>query len=197
MGMGIFIKILHGEIMIIFGAETLGFSSESVVLAISILCFEEKINYDYDSLVRLTTEYKLSVPDQVDIGRTVDRSTYEWWKGRTPELRNRYLSPAGISISEMVDCVNNSIKVFSDIESSPIVLSRGYLSKFVLESLYRNNNSTLSITHKQWKETGTMLDCLKESSVFGYCSVDIGLNYCQANLMEKTAYDAYMLLKGY
>ena len=102
-----------------------------------------------------------------------------------------------MSVVDCLNSINENLKVYRDNHApDTIILSRGFLSKYILESLYRGEGMECPIKHNQFRETATMIDCLKESGSNGFCVTDKNISYSTADLIEKTAYDAYMILKG-
>jgi hypothetical protein len=66
--------------MFVFDIESLGVESNSVVLSVGMVYFNPEEQPSYDDLIKNSLFIKLNAKDQIDrLGRTVTKSTLEWW----------------------------------------------------------------------------------------------------------------------
>lgn len=59
--------------------ETLGTHADSVVLSVGIVAVDSTKDYTYDELIKNGFYKTLQVKPQVDAGRSIQKSTLDWW----------------------------------------------------------------------------------------------------------------------
>lgn len=62
--------------------ETLGLRTDAVILSVGVVPFTFEDAPDFQNLCADGHYFKLSVRDQIELGRTIDDSTAEWWQNQ-------------------------------------------------------------------------------------------------------------------
>ncbi len=183
--------------MFILGCETLGLESNAVVLSAGLLHIEFGENYDFVDLINQVVFVKFNVREQVETyKRNVEKGTVIYWKSLPKEIREHACIPSDKDYS--VQNGLNVLKNYANNYPDDMVLSRGLLSKMWMESLCRSSNISNLFKHNQYAETGTMINCIKDTGKTGFCDIDgFDKSVVNKNILEhRIAYDAYMVLNG-
>ena len=64
--------------MFIFDTESLGVESNAVVLSAALIHFDPEMRPTYDDLLEDACFVKFSAKEQIDMGRTISKSTLQW-----------------------------------------------------------------------------------------------------------------------
>lgn len=183
--------------MYILGCETLGLESNAVVLSAGLLHFELGVDYTFNNLVESVRFVKFDVKEQVEkYKRSIEKGTVTYWKSLSKEAREHTCIPSDDDY--FVSDGLFWLRELADEHPDDMVLSRGFLSKTWLESLCRSSNNSNLFKNNQYAETGTMINCIKDTGKNGFCVVDgFDKSVMNKNILEhRLAYDAYMLLNG-
>lgn len=79
---------MSGTTQLLFDCESLGISSDAVVLDCSCIVYDLIRDKDKSLVELMETQgktFKLSVVEQKKMGRKIDQSTVEWWSTQGPE----------------------------------------------------------------------------------------------------------------
>ena len=83
--------------------ETLGTSPDTVVLTIGGIKFDPM----EDDGLHSQFYYRLDADEQIEMGRTVDEKTLEWWEKQPEEIRKEAMDPEDrISVEETLKALN-------------------------------------------------------------------------------------------
>ena len=73
--------------MFLFDVETLGVESNAVVLSAALIHFDPEKRPTYQDLLDNACFVKFNAKEQLDMGRTVSKSTLAWWKEQHEYVR--------------------------------------------------------------------------------------------------------------
>jgi hypothetical protein len=83
--------------------ETLGTSPDTVVLTIGGI----KFNPHEDDGLHSEFYYRLDADEQINMGRSVDEKTIQWWETQSEEVKNEAMSPDDrVSVEETLRALN-------------------------------------------------------------------------------------------
>ena len=109
--------------------ETLGTSPGTVVLTIGGI----KFNPHEDDGLHSQFYYRLDADEQIEMGRTVDEKTLEWWEKQPEEIRKEALETTGrISTEQSLKALNKWLVGVDKIWCQGPVFDIG-----ILENLYK------------------------------------------------------------
>ena len=109
--------------------ETLGTSPDTVVLTIGGI----KFNPHEDDGLHSQFYYRLDADEQIEMGRTVDEKTLEWWEKQPEEIRKEALETTGrISTEQSLKALNKWLVGVDKIWCQGPVFDIG-----ILENLYK------------------------------------------------------------
>ena len=109
--------------------ETLGTSPDTVVLTIGGIKFDPMADDELHS----EFYYRLDVDEQIDMGRTVDEKTLEWWETQSEEVKKEAMSPEDrVSVEETLKALNKWLVGVDKIWCQGPVFDIG-----ILENLYK------------------------------------------------------------
>lgn len=184
--------------MYILACETLGFESKSVVLSAGLLWFDlnrsGSSSMIYDEFVNNVRFVKFNIRTQIErYNRIIDKETLKYWDSHSEEAKVNNFIPN----KELDRPVVSGIEYLREyIRDDSLVASRGFLSKFCLESLCRDAKIPVLFKHNRYAETSTLLNCIKADCTNGWCEVpnfDKGLLNTNS-LAHKIAYDALQIV---
>ena len=109
--------------------ETLGISPDTVVLTIGGIKFDPMADDELHS----EFYYRLDVDEQIDMGRTVDEKTLEWWETQSEEVKAEALDTNDrIPVEETLKALNKWLVGVDKIWCQGPVFDIG-----ILENLYK------------------------------------------------------------
>ena len=109
--------------------ETLGTSPNTVVLTIGGI----KFNPHEDDGLHSDFYYRLDADEQIEMGRTVDEKTLEWWEKQDEEVKNEALDPNNrVPVEETLRALNKWLVGVDKIWCQGPVFDIG-----ILENLYK------------------------------------------------------------
>ena len=135
--------------------ETLNTRPDSVILTIGAVKFNS-----HDTGIIDRFYMKPDVDEQLDLGRSVDESTIEWWSKQNQEAREEAFSVSGRtsykdSIASLAKFCWNSSRVWSNGASFDIVLVEHAMSQ--LEIVFPWRHWEIRDTRTLWDVTGVKL----------------------------------------
>ena len=184
--------------MFILDLETLDIESSAVILSAAILHFDETKEYAYDQLLSRTCFVKFNLKEQVQqYKRTVSKETIAWWKSQSEETKKVSFYPSDRDTNLLVGL--NKLKDYVDSnEGERIVWVRGTLDQITFNSLCKAAKFPPLFPFKNYMETRTAINLLKETAKSGYCDVpgfDKNL-VIKHNPIHDVCYDALQILSG-
>jgi hypothetical protein len=163
--------------MYFFDIETLGISSESVILSAAILYVDvNKPNHTIESLRDDTLFVKFKVKEQVEqYKRTTDKSTIAWWTTQCDNIKklSYYPSKEDVSVTQGITYLRNFIKSFNVYPEKDLIWTRGNLDSVVMDSLCRASNESLLMPYWAYRCTRTFICTQATISNKGYCDIDL------------------------
>jgi hypothetical protein len=199
------------SVMFCYDIETLDLESTAVILSAAITCFELNDANLYSSSTELFNELlkrghliKFDAKDQVSLGRTVGKSTLDWWATQDKEVRKYSLTPTpnDVSAKEGIERIINYVKFWGG-QKDGLFWIRGGLDQLCTESLCKKvgyANGVGDILHyNRWCDVRTFLRLMKDTTDRqGYCTVpDFDKNLvAKHNPLHDVCYDALMMLRG-
>ena len=183
-----------------FDVETLGVESNSVVLSAAMIHFDPEMRPTYQDLLDNACFVKFNAKEQMDVGRTVSKSTLEWWKEQHEYVKKVSLEPSREDMT-----VENGMQKFYDYMAKfpnadkQTMWARGSLDQLVIDSLAVKVGSLEITDYAQWRDVRTAVDIMY-GSTNGYCEVDHPLfsrhNVIKHHPVHDCALDAMMLMYG-
>lgn len=185
--------------MFMFDIETLGIESNSVILSFACIYFDPSLKYTYEDLLGQAIFVKLDSKDQVErLGRTVTKSTLDWWAGQSSEnkLKSFIPSTSDVKAEDAIEKLRQWSKQFPDNTNIP-VWARGNLDQMAIGSLENACKVDTVFHFGRWRDVRTAVDLLTNSSN-GYCDIkDFDKNQVKKHdPVHDCAYDIMMLLYG-
>lgn len=186
--------------------ETLGIESTSVILSNTFLLVnpDELSNDNTEAFFQLcenSITVKFKVKPQLDVGRTTDKSTVEWWKKQTEYAQKISFLPSkndvdpkiGIrQLRDWYDKIPNSKKL-------PVWV-RGSLDQPCFQSLLRNYSEQEFVSYNAYRDVRTMIELVyPDTAKGGYVEIpDFDtIRHVYKHVPEHDcAYDALMMLRG-
>ena len=178
----------------IFDIETLGLESTTVILSAAITHLENDREYTYQELLDSTKFIKFNKKEQIEAGRTITRSTIDWWKEQEEHCKKISYYPNDIDIS-----VIEGLSILREIyKKGETIWSRGSLDQIAIDSLARTFKQEVIAPYWVYRDIRTAIDILKTSSKNGYCDIpDFDKTLViKHDPIHDCSYDALQLLKG-
>ena len=149
--------------VMVMDAESLGTKDSAVVLSYGMVITDPSVEKTFEEIYRDDTLYiKLSIKDQVSKGRTIDKSTLEWWKKQGAEA-SHVLSPSkdDVTVEAALSMIDNfmSQKNFNPKQSTS--WSRGLIDHRWLEDMCKMVGRNSLVPFWMPREIRTQIDCLK------------------------------------
>ena len=191
--------------MWMFDVETLGIESNSVILSMALIYFNPEEKPTYDQLLNNAFFVKLDAKDQTErLGRTVTKSTLDWWSTQSILTKNLSLVPKNddVKAEDALDMMREFVakqcaKTPEAMNST--VWARGNLDQMVLGSLENKLDRGPIFHFGRWRDVRTAVDIFTGSKN-GYCKVehpefnqDLVIKH---NPIHDCAYDIMMLIYG-
>lgn len=184
--------------MYVFDIETLGTESTSVVLSAAIIEFDMESDFTYKELIERATFVKFDAKEQIQkYGRTVDKTSLEWWNKQCSHSRKQSLTPSSLDVFAI-----DGIDIFRDVIKPGFkIWTRGSLDQIVFDSLCKSVGTEPIAHYKVWRDIRTAVDLLRETSRDGYCKIrdDVefdGNDVIKHDPVHDCAYDIMMLRYG-
>lgn len=188
--------------MFMYDVETLGIESNSVILSMACIYFNPEDKPTFKQLVENAFFVKLNSKYQTEhLGRTVTKSTLEWWAKQPEMLKKQSLIPSAnrdAMPNEAIDAMAEWSKQFPNNEKC-VVWARGNLDQMCLGSMEDKLGREALFHFGRWRDVRTAVDVLT-GSTNGYCDVDHPEfnrdDVIKHNPIHDCAYDAMMLMYG-
>ncbi len=186
--------------MFMFDVETLGVESSCVVLSCALIHFDPEKRPTYDDLLADACFVKFNAKEQMDVGRTVSKSTLQWWKEQHEYVRKVSLEPSREDVT-----AENGIKMLHDYMAKfpnaheQTMWARGSLDQLAIDSLAVKFGLQEITGYNMWRDVRTAVDLLY-GTTNGYCSVDHPLfkrhEVIKHHPVHDCALDAMQLMYG-
>ena len=186
--------------MFIFDVETLGVESNAVVLSAALIYFDAEKRPTYQDLLDDACFVKFNAKEQMNAGRTVSKSTLDWWKTQHEYVKKVSLEPSrdDISVQEGFDKFYSYIDQY-DKNRERTFWARGSLDQLVIDSLAVKFGLQEITGYNRWRDVRTAVDIFTGSKD-GYCHVSHPLferhQVIKHHPVHDCAYDAMMLMYG-
>ena len=190
--------------MYMFDIETLGKSSESVVLSMACIHFETAIDKRPTPQELRDSAFfvKLDAADQIKrLHRKVDKSTVDWWAKQCDLVRDKSFTakPDDVKLEDGVEMLREWAKPYGNTPDK-WVWARGNLDQLVLDSVEEQLQVDHVFFFNRWRDVRTAVDFLYDTKT-GYCDVDYPgfdpyLHIYKHNPIDDCLYDIMMLLYG-
>lgn len=184
----------------IFDVETLGVESNAVVLSAALIHFDPEQRPTYQDLLNGACFVKFNAKEQLQIGRTVSKSTLDWWKSQHEYVRKISLDPNREDMN-----VENGMQKFYDYMSKFLnakhqtMWARGSLDQIVIDSLAVKFGLEEITGYNMWRDVRTAIDILY-GTTNGYVDIDHPLfkrhEVIKHHPVHDCALDAIQLLYG-
>lgn len=183
-----------------FDIETLGKESTTVVLSAAMTYVPDDCNMSYEELLDNTTYVKFNAFEQIQVGRTKDQDTIDWWKGQPLTVKIMSFIPnpeIEVSVEEGLNKLRNFYTQHAKSKVD-IVWIRGALDNLAIDSLADKFNQKIIAPWWNYRDVRTAIDLLKTTGARGYCNIpDFDKSkVIKHNPIHDCAYDAMMLLYG-
>ena len=190
--------------MFVFGVETLGKKSDSVILSMAAIYFTPG---DSPEKMREDAFFaKFDVKDQHKrLGRHMGKSTMEWWAKQCDNVKNWSFKP-NPDIDEKFEDGYERMRewVKSKNDNECWVWARGNLDQLVLDDIEEQIGLTPIFPYARWRDVRTAIDFLYNTTN-GYVKVetpawiepfDSFLHITKHDPVDDCVYDAMMLMYG-
>lgn len=101
------------HVQMVVDIETLGWRDSCVITRLAITPFRfDEGKLSFETLLDRTLYVALNQQEQIDMGRTVDPKTIDWWNTHSEELKAESMYPTDndLSLSEMYDTLKAFLK---------------------------------------------------------------------------------------
>lgn len=187
--------------MFLFDVETLGVDSNAVILSAALIHFDPTKKPSYQDLLDDALFVKFYAKEQVEMGRSVDKNTLQWWKGQHPHVQDVSLKPNADQDQSAVTGVQLLQQYVNkyDPNHEATMWARGSLDQIVIDHLTGKLDLEPITGYNRWRDVRTAVDLLTGSSN-GYCDVDYpGFDRSEVikhHPVHDCALDAMMLMYG-
>ena len=186
--------------MFIFDIESLGVESTAVVLSAALIHFDPEKRPTYQDLLDTACFVKFDAKEQAQLGRTVSKSTLDWWKGQHEYTRKVSFDPSYTDVTAAV-----GIRILYDYmtkfpnSDKQTMWARGSLDQLVIDSLTNKLDMEPLTGYHMWRDVRTAVDILY-GTTNGYVEVDHPLfkrhEVIKHHPVHDCALDAMQLMYG-
>ena len=186
--------------MFIFDVETLGVESNAVVLSAALIHFDPEKRPTYQDLLNDACFVKFSAKEQAQMGRTVSKSTLEWWKEQHEYTRKVSFDPSreDMTAENGVKALQDYMAKFPNAEKQTM-WARGSLDQLVIDSLCVKLGMQEITGYNMWRDVRTAVDIMF-GTTNGYVEVDHPLfkrhEVIKHHPVHDCALDAMQLMYG-
>lgn len=184
----------------IFDVETLGVESNAVILSAALVHFDPDKRPTYQDLLDNACFVKFNSKQQIGYGRTISKSTLEWWESQHSYVKEVSLVPKSTDLDAAV-----GIKVLKDYMAKfpnadkQTMWARGSLDQLVIDSLCVKLGVQEITGYNMWRDVRTAIDILY-GTTNGYVDIDHPLfkrhEVIKHHPVHDCALDAIQLLYG-
>ena len=159
--------------MFMFDIETLGKSSESVLLSLACIHFDPAEELDWRQLKKDALFIKFDVKDQAkNYQRKIQKDTLDWWNKQchNVKIKSFITSPDDVSLVDGMKTFTNWAKSKST-DPKEWVWIRGNLDQIVIDSIEMQLGIEPVFSYARYRDVRTAIDFLYNTEN-GYCKVD-------------------------
>lgn len=158
--------------MFMFDIETLDAESTAVVLSASIIHFEIGEQYTYEQLLERACFVKFDAKEQIQMKRSSDKGTMDWWATQHEYVRGVSLTPKkdDLTAVEGINIIKEYMAKYP--EKNQTMWSRGSLDQMCIDSLCKWTGQDLIAPYFVWRDVRTAVDLLTETGKGGYCDIN-------------------------
>lgn len=186
--------------MFIFDVETLGVESNAVVLSAALIHFDPEKRPTYQDLIDDACFVKFKAKEQAHNGRTITKSTLEWWKTQHEYVKKVSLdpSPNDVSARDGIETLYAYMAKFPNADKQTM-WARGSLDQLAIDSLCDAIDMQPITGYNMWRDVRTAVDILY-GTTNGYVEVDHPLfkrhEVIKHHPVHDCALDAMQLMYG-
>ncbi len=186
--------------MFIFDVETLGVESNAVILSAALIHFDPEKRPTYQDLIVDACFVKFKAKEQANNGRTITKSTLEWWKTQHEYVKKVSLDPSTDDVSAR-DGIATLYAYMNKFENAnkQTMWARGSLDQLVIDSLCDALDLEPITGYNMWRDVRTAVDILY-GTTNGYVDVDHPLfkrhEVIKHHPVHDCALDAMQLMYG-
>jgi hypothetical protein len=186
--------------MFVFDVETLGVESNCVVLSAAMVHFVPEDKPSYQDMLDNACFVKFKAKEQVNVGRTVSKSTLEWWKNQHEYVRKVSFDAydTDLTVADGMQVFYNYMNQFPN-PTKQTMWARGSLDQLAIDSLAVKFDLAELTGYAMWRDVRTAVDIMY-GSTNGYVSVDhpeFGRHQViKHHPVHDCALDAMMLMYG-
>lgn len=186
--------------MFIFDIETLGVESTCVVLSAAMIYFDPVTKPTYQDLLENTCFVKFNAKEQLHAGRTITKSTLDWWKTQHEYTRKISFDPSAddMTVKDGIEKLYYFMNKFENPRKQTM-WARGSLDQMAIDSLTRKFDMESITEYYVWRDVRTAVDLLCNTAQ-GYTEIDHPSfkrhEVIKHHPVHDCAYDAMMLMYG-
>jgi hypothetical protein len=184
----------------IFDIESLGVESNAVILSAAIIHFDPEKRPIYQDLLGDACFVKFNVQEQTNAGRTISKSTFDWWKEQHRYVKEVSLHPSrdDVSMKTGIKTLHEYMAKFPNADKQTM-WARGSLDQLVIDSLCVQVGMQEITGYHMWRDVRTAVDLLY-GTTNGYVEVDHPLfkrhEVIKHHPVHDCALDAMQLMYG-
>lgn len=187
--------------MFVFDVETLGKSTNSVVLSMAAIYFDASASPSPEDMVKNGFFVKFDVKDQMNrLHRTADKSTIDWWAKQSKNARDASFKPTPKDVT--LEQGHQLMREWAESKNDPKcwVWARGTLDEMILDSIEEQFHLEPIWHFSRWRDVRTAVDFMY-GTTNGYCDVDYSgfnseLDIMKHHPVDDCVLDAMMLMYG-
>jgi len=186
--------------MFIFDVETLGVESNAVILSAALIHFDPQEQPTYQDLLDSACFVKFNAKEQAEMGRTISKSTLDWWKEQHEYTRKVSFDPSreDMTAENAIKTLQNYMAKFQNADKQTM-WARGSLDQLVIDSLCVKLGLQEITGYNMWRDVRTAVDILY-GSTNGYVEVEHPLfkrhEVIKHHPVHDCALDAMQLMYG-
>lgn len=189
--------------MLALDIESLNIKSSSVVLSVGMTYIKDDKPQSYESLLNSSIFVKLDTRSQIAMGRTVGKSTVEWWSRQADIVKQKSMIPSSKDVhpKEAIEMLRKWLSPYN--MKNELIWTRGGMDQLVMEDLADMCDIPDLAPFNRFRDIRTALEIIYPSAKNGYVEVDP--DKCLGFTIDKVlkhspehdcAYDMAMLLFG-
>lgn len=187
-----------------YDIETLDKESTAIVLSAAIVYFDLTEQVDYDTLLDRTKYIKFKVSTQKAMGRTVSKSTLDWWFQQDDDIRRSIVLPSPIDVCPKEGIEELIYYVQNHGDDDSMMWTRGNLDQLVTESLCNSlgypKGADHIIHYNRWMDIRTFIRLTKDTADRrGYCTIpdfDSKTRVKKHDPIHDVCYDVLQIIHG-
>lgn len=152
--------------------ETAGLESTCIVLSAAITYFSLDEDFTFDELKNRALYVKFKAREQAVNGRTVTKSTIDWWSEQTDRVKALAIKPHANDVNAVTGITMIRDYIKEHASQGSLFWQRGTLDSTSLESLCRALGLEPLVDYNSWMDVRTAIRCMKSScNSRAYCTV--------------------------